>query len=247
MKYSTLFLDLDGTLVDSYTGIEWALHCALERVLPRCPRVALRELVGPPLPEIFRLYLEQNLEQNGEGQLSASEYNHVIPKLVAVFREYYDGEGAARCEPYPNVCQTLQRLHENGMRQIVVTNKPARPTALILQRLGWREYFQGVFCPDSRIPNFREKVECARYALEYFKLVPHETLFVGDSADDALAASHNELDFAAVLYGYGAAREYSARYSLEDFSQLLSIISGDAEPDTKLVLHSQKSAAAFSS
>ena len=221
MKYSTLFLDLDGTLVDSYSGIEWAFHNALARVLPHCPRVALRELIGPPLPEIFRLYLQQNLSE----QLSTAECENILPNLVNVFREYYDAEGAVRCEPYPQVSQTLRRFHENGVRQILITNKPARPTALILKHLQWREYFEGVFCPDSRNPNFAEKFESAHYVLQQFQLAPREILFVGDSADDAIAASQNDLDFAAVLYGYGAAREYSALYRMEKFSDLPAIFS----------------------
>jgi len=131
MKYATLFLDLDGTLIDSYSGIEWAFHNSLARVLPRCPRVPLREMIGPLLPEIFSLYLQQNLGD----ELSESERESLIPGLLDVFREYYDAEGAVRCEPYPNVSSLLQRFHENGVRQILVTNKPSRPTLAILEHL----------------------------------------------------------------------------------------------------------------
>lgn len=223
MRYSTLLLDLDGTLIDSYCGIEWSLHNALKRVLPRCPRVPLRALIGPPLPEICRLYLEQHYHDELDLNQRALAIEALVEKLVVVFREYYDAEGYARCEPYPGVIETLQQLHENGVRLFVVTNKPARPTALILERLQWHDYFHAVICPDCRIPNFAEKFESARHLLESFQLAPPETLLVGDSADDAQAASENGLDFAAVLYGYGAAREYSARYRLNDFSQLLSI------------------------
>ena len=218
-EYSTLLLDLDGTLIDSYRGIEWSLHHALERILPACPRVPLRALVGPPLREMIRQYLVQHMGD----ELTLGERATAVEALVPVFREYYDAEGSALCEPYPNVESTLQILNDGGIRKIIVTNKPARPSTIILERLGWGDYFDAVISPDTVLPNFPEKIDSTRYAVHHFNLIPGETLFVGDSADDALAASHNALDFAAILYGYGVAGEYSARYQIEDFGELLLI------------------------
>ena len=77
---SGLFLDLDGTLIDSLPGIEFSIRQAVNAVLPNSNLSDIRSYIGPPIHDIFR-------------KLVGTQSPDVEEALLRIFREVYNGEG----------------------------------------------------------------------------------------------------------------------------------------------------------
>src|SRR5947208_16431681 len=123
MVISNLVCDLDGTLIDSYRGIEASARYACESCLPERSLPSLREHIGPPIKEMFRRMFPD---------LPAYE----LDKLVCAFRREYDERGWRLCLPFADVVATLWTLRRRGVRLFVLTNKPAHATRIILDAAG---------------------------------------------------------------------------------------------------------------
>ena len=209
-----IFFDLDGTLVDSFPGIEFSALTALASVFPDKRFPDLRPFVGPPIREVFRRAL-------GEDDAG------VLDDLERAFRRSYDGGGWIRTTAYPGVGEALATLDEFGLVCHVLTNKPQRATLAILQHLSLKRFFGEIITPDSRVPGYTSKTEAAFEAKRRLGLAGSETLLVGDSTDDGAAAQACGFQFAAVCYGYGDAHRddrLKVDYRLERFGDLLPIV-----------------------
>lgn len=192
--------DLDGTLVDSAPGIERCLTEALAEVAPGRPSGWPEGLIGPPVRDMV-------------AQLLPDADAATLDCAVASFRRCYDGGGWSETIPYPGAGVMLRTLREAGCRLFIVTNKPAVPTASILADLGWDVLFDRVVCRDSVFPPFADKPAAFSDLIESESLEGAETLFVGDTGDDAAAARASDVPFVFAAYGYGepaAAEQASA-------------------------------------
>lgn len=186
----TLIFDLDGTLVDSFPGIEHSALRAIETVLPGYAVPALRPFIGPPIREIFRRALTLTDEIT-------------LTKLEAAFRVNYDGGGWQRSVLYPGVHDLLLEASNLRVRLMVLTNKPARPTWLILEHLQIRNLFDAIATPDAPGAGFTRKAEGAAALRDRYSLRSERTMIIGDSLDDFEAAQICAFRFAAVRHGYG--------------------------------------------
>lgn len=216
MGFQNILFDLDGTLVDSLPGIEYALRGALRQVMPEIEGNLgeLRSLIGPPVREIFQKILG--------GSDSSS-----IESLVQHFRVLYDAEGWKRSTVYEGVTKTLNLLRLRNVRCSVVTNKPLMPTLRILEMLQLSSYFETIAAPDMITPPFSSKVDLANYVVTKARLAPVQTLLVGDSMDDAYVAQTCHLAFAFASYGYSSnpiTIKGCNSYVLRQFADLLEIL-----------------------
>jgi phosphoglycolate phosphatase len=190
MQIANILFDLDGTLIDSVAGIEFAIQTAVAVVLPDRELPSLKMLIGPPIREL----LEQEL---------IDVEPEALDEIIIRFREIYDRDGWKQSIAYEGVLATLEYLHQQQISSWIVTNKPILPTCQILDRLEMSKFFTGIFSPDCQIPHFRSKTTMVTQVISEYKLDPAATLLVGDSHDDALAAHSNNLHFAWASYGYG--------------------------------------------
>src|SRR5579872_788738 len=142
--------DLDGTLVDSLPGIEYAIDAALSQLRRRRRVPDLKTLIGPSIRSILQCVT---------GTTEEEELN----ELENCFRRHYDSEGWRKTVCYPGVCDTLQALHAQGKVLFVVTNKPRYVTEKILNLFAIRACFEDVLTPDSRVPAFGNKSEMLHY------------------------------------------------------------------------------------
>ncbi len=210
--YSAVLFDMDGTLVDSFPGIEAAVLEALERELPGVAHRFERSLVGPPIREIFNRALDYPSAE-------------ILVRLESAYRELYDHSGCLKSVLYPGVSETLRELGRMGIQSYIVTNKPKLPTTRILEALGLADMFVEVLSPDSVLPRFETKSAAAAHLVSSHGLDPETTMLVGDSVDDALAAQACDLAFVAARYGYGKAH-LGAAYSIDRPDQLLTLLGG---------------------
>ncbi len=188
---AAICLDLDGTLVDSAPGIEWALRTAAAEVLGDQEIGDIGAVIGGRM----NVMLATLLPHIDEEQTAA---------IVRGFRRHYDGTGWRRSQLYAGVEATLAGLRDAGIELHVVTNKPAAPTAAVLGLTGLRDLFGHVVSPDTP-PGSPDKAGALANLLASTGLAPDDVVFVGDTMDDWAAAQANGVPFIGVRYGYGCA------------------------------------------
>lgn len=200
---ANIFFDLDGTLIDSSAGIEHSARHAVRSVLPGVELPPLRPYIGPPVREVLSLALtETGAPLAG---LAGS-----IGDIERQFRGSYDSEGWRLSEPYDGAADVLRELNEQSMRCFIVTNKPRFSAEKICQQLGLSRLTVEVLCRDSRDPAFASKAEALGHLLARRELSAEQSVFVGDSPDDASAAADNGVAFIAARYGYGLCQRLPA-------------------------------------
>lgn len=122
-----MLLDLDGTLLDSATGITQHLSLALASVGSTHPASTLRWCVGPPFQTVMP---ELGL---GPDQVLAA---------ITEYRRTYDPVATTLSRPFPGIVKLLDRLRNNGIRLAVATSKPESLARDIVVGNGLAEYFE---------------------------------------------------------------------------------------------------------
>jgi|WetSurMetagenome_2_1015567.scaffolds.fasta_scaffold111044_1 phosphoglycolate phosphatase len=211
MPLQALLFDLDGTLVDTVEGIEWAFRRALAAVVPNQVVPDLRPFIGPPARDV----LVTALPRLPEAQVAA---------VLMEFRRIYNTEGWRRSRLYPGVTDVLTKIRQRGMMSLLVTNKPAIPAHNIVAGLGIEPFLHDIVCPDSREPAFADKTAMVSFMLAKHGLNPTATLLVGDTDHDALAAGALDIPFAHAAYGYGQLSEAAAKTVALTLSELPDIL-----------------------
>lgn len=188
--YTHVVFDFDGTLVDSAPAI---LGCFCEVLAARsiAPRVEIdSRLIGPPLIETM-------------ARISGLDDVADIRQLAEDFKRRYDSDGVFATAAYAGVEEALDSLRAMGCRLHIATNKRTLPTGLILDYLGLTRYFDSVYAIDRVNPPYTHKAAMIGAQLAEQGLPAEQTCYVGDKAEDGLAADANRLAFYAVTWGYG--------------------------------------------
>jgi phosphoglycolate phosphatase len=194
MHRPLLICDLDGTLVDSESGVIEALRraCFAAGIEPCVPLDSL--VIGPPLDEILR-----RVTGVGTGK--------TLHRLRNTFTEIYDGETCHLAVPFIGVEDMLQSLLTRGVRLALATNKREKPTSSILAFLGWRNLFDIVEAVDSRQPAPRRKAQMLRDILDA-TFMP-KAAYLGDTVADIEAAREASLTCILAGWGYGGQKPES--------------------------------------
>ncbi len=209
MRYKNILFDLDGTLIDSAPGIEESFNVAYLKVYNKdCPQ-AITTFIGPPIGQVLTAV-------NGENNINT--INH----FVESFKQHYDKEGYKKSKLYDGVVSVLDDLLKKKLNVFIATNKRLKPTKLILKYLSIEEYFKGIYSPDILELQFKNKTELIDYILKFNSLLFTETIMIGDTKQDGIAADDNKLDFVLAEYGYG--KYEKSKYKLSNIKQIMNIL-----------------------
>jgi phosphoglycolate phosphatase len=217
MNIQAVVFDLDGTLIDSFQGIEFSVRKAIESVIPGRPIPDdLRCRIGLVVREVFQRCFED---------LSSEK----LDEMVRYFRTFYDTDGCYKVSIYPGVKQVLEKFDREHIPCFIVTNKPILPTRKILHHLEITEYFTGLFSRDNINPPYSSKSQMMTALLEENCFKPAQVVLVGDTIEDAQVAATSGTRFAAAIYGYGFNNGSShidvpVRYRLNSISELCAVL-----------------------
>lgn len=184
-----VFFDLDGTLVDSRAGIQFSVERALEAT-GRSVHCEVSKYIGPPIRKLFQSMLGDDIPD--------------FEQLVAEYRASYDFDGCKMAELMPTVSLVLAEL-KNTARLFIVTNKPEKPTRIMLDHLGVLREFTSIVSLDSFFPHARDKSEALSRTCRLWGANPEESLFVGDTDEDNEAAAKCGMK-CVLVNGYGQKR-----------------------------------------
>ena len=186
-----LLFDLDGTLLDSLPGIQYSAEAAFRACGIEVGNTPLRSLIGPPIRTI--------LERMSARPVDGAE----LDSLEQAFRWSYDTEGWRMTPHYEGAVESLKALKESDRQLFVVSNKPRHISVRILEAEGTLEIFDEVVTRDSRTPPFSGKREMVSNLLQKWELDATDCLLVGDTMEDAEAASNCGMSFCLMTHGYG--------------------------------------------
>jgi phosphoglycolate phosphatase len=186
-----IVFDLDGTLIDS------------RRDLADATNALIAELGGDPLP------IDAVASMVGEGAallvrraLAAAGLDPNTADTLERFLVLYDRRLLAHTRPYEGMREALEALSAS-CPLAVLTNKPARATATILEALALAPYFGerviGGDTPFGRKPDPKGLLQLVESA----GATPESAVLVGDSPIDRETARRAGTRVCLVRYGFG--------------------------------------------
>jgi phosphoglycolate phosphatase len=193
----SVLLDLDGTLIDSRSGIVASCLAAL-RALGHDPSEALdmKNVIGPPLEEV----LQGLLWAYGDDR---------IDEAVVAYRQHYGESGLLGSEPYPGIGDSLQQLRRAGLKIYLATSKREVFARRILENLTLATYFDGIYGSLAG-GKLDHKPELLAHILSEQDIRPSHSLMVGDRRHDIVGAHAVDMRGLGVLWGYGSRDELEA-------------------------------------
>jgi len=189
---TAVFLDLDGTLIDSRPGILASLTHAFGAVgRADLARRDLTWLIGPPFSESF---VKLGLDDPGPA--------------IAAYREHYQADGMYLAEPYEGVGEAMDALIASGARLYLATAKPIAYAMKITAHFGLAGRMRAEFGPGLD-GTFNWKGDLLAYALAETGERASDAVMVGDRHHDMAAAAEVGMAAIAVRWGYGTAEEWA--------------------------------------
>ncbi|HET6468204.1 MAG TPA: phosphoglycolate phosphatase [Geminicoccaceae bacterium] len=218
-----VIFDLDGTLVETAPDLHRVLVQVLGEVGVPAPSLdSVRHMVG----DGARALVERALRSAGEVPAAAR-----LDRLYHRFLDLYTAEPCRESFAFPGVPEALATLAHAGVAQGICTNKPQRPSELLLAALGLAERFGSVIGGDV-LPVRKPDPAHLGAVLRALGASPPRSVMVGDSRNDLLSARAVGIPCVLVSFGYTTipARELGAEAVIDHFEQLPAALRALATP-----------------
>lgn len=217
-----LLLDFDGTLFFTKEAIK---HCQEQTMLHfgynKIDYEAIDSVInqGLTLEESFKI-LTEKLEHHSHPTMA---------DMVSHYRMLYNSEiGIQKTKIYPNIEETLRKLHDHSIKMIVVSNKGQIAIENTLKFFGILEFISQVVGskpgikskPDPMIFNEVIKSTLLDCSME-------DILVVGDTVPDLLFAKNINAKSCWARYGYGSSEQcmvHKPDFVIDKFSDLIAVL-----------------------
>ena len=209
MKFADIqavIVDLDGTMVDTLGDFEEALNRTLADLdLPAVSRPLIERTVGKGSEHLIRSVLAHQLalpEVTGLSNVcSARNVDTLYEPAWQHYQRHYRQINGQFSAVYPGVVEGLQALQQRGLPMACLTNKPRAFALDLLAAKGLAGFFPVVFGGDSFERKKPDPLPLLK-TCEALGSSPAQTLMIGDSQNDAMAARAAGCPVALVTYGY---------------------------------------------
>lgn len=186
--YKAVLFDLDGTTIDTSSGILKGLDYLIETMnLPPVEPENKYKFIGPPLDESYSKYLGL------EGKRLA--------EAIDIYRFYCRDKGYKDYEYYPGMDELLDWLNENDYKTFIVTMKENNLSKKVIQATKYDSKFTDII--GNVDIGSKTKSELIEEVLEKYNLKKDEVLFIGDTYIDANGAKEAGVDYFPAMFGFG--------------------------------------------
>lgn len=211
-----VMFDLDGTLVDSVPD----LATAVDRMLVEMGREPagvekVRKWVGNGVRVLVRRALADDIDHTA---VSDAETEIALARFLDIYADCHE-----LITLYPGVHELLEALSTAAVELAVVTNKPERFVAPLLEQVGLGGYFRWIIGGDT-LPQQKPDPAALLQVMRLAGVSQEQSLFVGDSRSDVLAARAAGVPCVAVSYGYNHGRpvaEEAPQLVVDSLAELL--------------------------
>ncbi|WP_200627312.1 phosphoglycolate phosphatase [Pseudomonas sp. LAM2023] len=223
-----VMFDLDGTLIDSVPDLAAAVdRMLLELGRPPAGLAAVRHWVGNGAQVLVRRALAGDIEH-------AAVDDALAEKALALFMDAY-AESHELTVVYPGVQDTLRWLHKRGVEMALITNKPERFVGPLLDQMKIGKYFRWIIGGDT-LPQKKPDPAALLFVMQMAGVTPQQSLFVGDSRSDVLAAKAAGVQCVGLSYGYNHGRPIHDECPSLVIDDLRALLPGCADLATGITL-----------
>ncbi|HJT99462.1 MAG TPA: HAD hydrolase-like protein [Rhodanobacteraceae bacterium] len=212
-----VLFDLDGTLIDSESGITACLAHAFERIGAALPaRDVLRTWIGPPFRQTFPSVLGDD-----EARIAAA---------IDHYRDRFEEIGWSEHALYEGVPELIAALAAAGDTLAIVTTKPESQARRIVDHFPFGAAFARVYGPLDRHAH-RSKAEMIADALADFGVSAARATMIGDRHFDIEGARANHVRALGAAWGFGSVDELrgaGADVIVESPAALSALLVGEA-------------------
>lgn len=188
MKYKHCIFDLDGTIIDSISGIKHSFNSAYEQLFQKPCLEDITDKIGPPLI----VMIKKIIPEISEKELSI---------FVNNFKADYDVNGYKKSILYDGIKEVFKKLQELNVKLYIATNKRYIPTLLITKFLQIDNFFFdkiGTLDTD----NYENKAALIKDMIVKYGMKKTNVVMIGDTDGDFNAANLNKISFIFAEYGY---------------------------------------------
>jgi HAD superfamily hydrolase (TIGR01549 family) len=176
-----VIFDLDGTIVTfnlDYKEMRAEVRGYLIRMGVPASVLSTNE-------NIFEMLKKTKLFLTNTGRTEESAKKIRVEALSIA--EKYELEAAAKTSLLPGAVETLKVLKKMGLKMALCTINSQKSTEQILTRFKIAEYFDAII-PREKVNQVKPNSEHCSFALKALGVAAIETVVVGDSVNDVLAA-----------------------------------------------------------
>lgn len=199
----SIIFDMDGTLLDS----SFAMTCTVNHI---------RKSLG--LEPISKEYLEFHINQPdsdlpmkfyGVKEYSASHHE--------LFRKHYMESSNLYVKPYVGALELLQFLKDKNLTLSIATNASDFFAKHMLENCKLLDYFDFIIGANN-VPKRKPDPAMLHHIVKSSSIDTHQSIVVGDSIKDELAALNAGMDFLFANWGYG--KSDTAKIKIQNISNL---------------------------
>tara|TARA_R110001583_G_scaffold195064_1_gene368897 strand:+ start:15809 stop:16486 length:678 start_codon:yes stop_codon:yes gene_type:complete len=221
LNKNTLLFDLDGTLVDSAPDLAFAVNQMLiELGSTPFSQDVIRGWVGNGA----RVLIQRAL--SGNANISSELDNALTERASEIFFQVYQSHTCVETQLYANVLDTLIALKTSGYRLAIITNKPERFIAPIIDGLGLNGLFELIIGGDTLEKRKPDPLPL-HHACQQLSVNIKQCVMIGDSKNDILAAKAANMESIALTYGYNYGENianYQPEAVIDNFDDLLGLL-----------------------
>ncbi|KPY03333.1 Phosphoglycolate phosphatase [Pseudomonas amygdali pv. mori] len=223
-----IMFDLDGTLVDSVPDLAVAVDTMLAELgRPIAGLESVRAWVGNGAPVLVRRALANHLDHSGVDDELAEQGLEIFMRAYAQKHEF--------TVVYPGVRETLKWLQKMGVEMALITNKPERFVAPLLDEMKLGRFFRWIIGGDT-MPQKKTDPAALFFVMKMAGVPASQALFVGDSRSDVQAAKAAGVACVALSYGYNHGRPIAEENPAMVIDDLRKLIPGCLDMDAEILL-----------
>ena len=198
-RVTAIFIDLDGTLVDSVPDLAVAVDRVMAELgLPPRGETSVRHWVGNGVEQLLHRAISNDIH----GQAPAD----LMLTARSLFDTAYRDTLCVHSRLYPGVMEGLTTLSDLGLSLACITNKPTEFARALLFELGIGEKF-GIIVGGDAVANHKPAPDGLHLCAKHLGVDIEHSLMVGDSINDVTAARNAGCRVVCVPYGYNHGRD----------------------------------------
>jgi len=209
LKYRSILFDFDGTLADTNELIIHSFLHTLEQFFPhKYQREDIIRHMGKTLWEMMEIYGPEHVDE-----------------LVKFYREYNVKVHDHYIREFPEVNEVIKELATLGVKMGIVSTKQRKTIEMGLNKLDLTPYFSTVVTYHDT-EKHKPDPEPIFLAMKSLNAIQEETIYVGDSTVDILAAKNAGIKSVGVSWSlrFEELKNLNPDYILNSMRDLLKIV-----------------------
>ncbi|MGC4018024.1 MAG: HAD-IA family hydrolase [Muricomes sp.] len=190
--YKICIFDLDGTLADTLDSLTFSVNETLREMgFPPITRDECRMFIGNG----SRVLMERALRAGGDENLQR------IDEAMEIYGRIFDANCTYHVISYKGIPELLKEMKAMGIGLAVLSNKPDRQTAHVVEETFGKDVFQWIQGQKAGTPKKPDPAAALQIA-EKLGVRPEETLYIGDSEVDIETGTAAKMDTIGVSWGF---------------------------------------------